>query len=61
LWSLRDDYTILVADRHFSEAGESACLLTRMKDRKITLPANPAHWPSQQHLEWHRNHKFLGN
>jgi hypothetical protein len=32
-----------------------------MKDRKITLPANPAHWPAQQHLEWHRSRKFLGD
>jgi len=31
-----------------------------MKDKKITLPANPAQWPAQKHLEWHRNHKFLG-
>jgi hypothetical protein len=32
-----------------------------MKNRKITLPANPANWPAQQHLAWHRHHKFLGN
>lgn len=60
LWSLRDDFTVLVAERHFAEAGESALLLSGMKDRKITLPANPSHWPEQKHLEWHRNHKFLG-
>jgi len=61
LWSIQDDYTVLVADRHFHEAGESAHLLAHMKDRKITLPANPAQWPAQQHLEWHRNHKFQGS
>lgn len=60
LWSLSDDYKILTADRHFSEAGESAFLLGRMKGKRITLPANTAHWPGQQHLEWHRKHKFLG-
>jgi putative restriction endonuclease len=61
LWSISDDYTVLVAERHFSEAGESAHLLARMKDLKIILPANPAHWPAQQHLAWHRTHKFLGS
>jgi putative restriction endonuclease len=61
LYSLRDDYTVIVAERHFSEAGEAAHLLAHMRDRKITLPANPAHWLAQQHLEWHRSHKFLGN
>lgn len=59
LWSLSDDYTILTADRHFSEVGESAFLLGQMKGKQITLPANSAYWPGQQHLEWHRKHKFL--
>lgn len=61
LWTLRDDYTILTADRYFAEAGESAFLLGRMRDKRITLPANVSHWPAQQHLDWHRKHKFLGN
>lgn len=60
LWSLADDYTVLVADRHFAEAGESALLLSRMRGRKITLPAARAYWPSPKHLHWHRNNKFLG-
>jgi putative restriction endonuclease len=59
LWTLSDDYTILTADRHFAEAGESALLLGQMKGKRITLPANIAYWPGQQHLEWHRKHKFL--
>ncbi len=60
LWSISDDYTVLTADRHFSEAGEAALLLARMKNSKITLPANPRLWPAQNHLEWHRSHTFLG-
>lgn len=60
LWSLRDDFTVLVADRYFAEAGESALLLGQMRDKRIALPANEAHWPSQQHLHWHRNNRFLG-
>lgn len=61
LWSIADDYTVLVAERHFSEAGDAALLLGRMKDRKISLPADPSYWPAQKHLEWHRNHTFLGS
>jgi hypothetical protein len=61
LWSIRDDYTVLVAGRHFAEAGDPAHLLARMNGRRIALPANPAHWPAQQHLAWHRTHKFQGN
>ena len=61
LWTLRDDYTVIVAERHFCEAGDAARLLAPMKDRTITLPATPAHWPARKHLEWHRCHRFLGN
>jgi putative restriction endonuclease len=61
LWSIDEDYAVIVANRHFAEAGESAHLLARMKGRKITLPANPAQRPSPKHLEWHRTHTFLGN
>jgi hypothetical protein len=52
---------VIVAERHFAEAEKSAHLLIRLKDRKITLPANPSHWPARQHLAWHRSHRFLGS
>jgi putative restriction endonuclease len=60
LWSIGDDYTVLVAERHFAEAGDAAFLLARMQGRKITLPANSSHRPAPPHLAWHRNHRFLG-
>ena len=60
LWSLRDDCTVLVAERHFAEAGDAAFLLSRLKDKQINLPANPSCRPAPQHLAWHRRHKFLG-
>ena len=60
LRSLGDDYTVLVAEKHFAEAGDASFLLARVQGRKLTLPANPAHWPAPQHLAWHRSHKFLG-
>lgn len=60
LWSLTDDYTVIVANRHFSEAGESAHLLTAMVGRQVHLPARRELWPDVRHLHWHRTHKFLG-
>ncbi len=60
LWSLRDDFTVIVAELHFAEAGDSALLLASMKDRKVTLPADPGQRPEQKHLRWHREQKFLG-
>ncbi len=60
LWSISDDYTVLVADRQFAETGEEAMLLAGMKGCKVRLPANPRHWPDCRHLAWHRNNRFLG-
>jgi putative restriction endonuclease len=60
LWSLTDDYTVIVADRHFSEAGEAVHLLTAMMGRQVRLPALRELWPNVRHLQWHRTHKFLG-
>ncbi|MGK2906971.1 MAG: HNH endonuclease [Desulfuromonadales bacterium] len=61
LWSLRDDYSVVVAERHFAEAGDSAILLSHMKNKKVTLPADPGQWPALKPLQWHCNHKFLGS
>ena len=59
LWALRDDYTVIVAERHFAEAGEDAFLLERMKDKRIILPSAVASQPAQQNLKWHRDNRFL--
>jgi hypothetical protein len=37
LWSLEDDYTVLVAERHFAEAGDAALLLAGMNGRRISF------------------------
>jgi hypothetical protein len=54
------DYTVITADRHFAESGDAALLLTAMKGRQIRLPNKQNVWPARKHLEWHRNHTFLG-
>lgn len=60
LWTIGDDYTVMVAERHFAEAGEAAQLLTAMHGRAIRLPTNPRHYPDRRHLAWHRHNRFAG-
>jgi len=56
LWSLDDDYRVLVATRRFDEAGAEAFLLSLKANSRILLPADPSYWPDKAHLAWHRKH-----
>ena len=60
LWSLTDDYEVIVAVGRFDEAGPDAFLLRRSPGRQIELPADRNYWPDRSHLAWHRKHKFQG-
>jgi putative restriction endonuclease len=60
LWSLTDDYEVIVAVGRFDEAGPDAFLLRRSPGRQIVLPADRNYWPDRSHLAWHRKHKFQG-
>jgi putative restriction endonuclease len=61
LWSLTDDYKVIVATARFDEAGDNAYLLKRMDGRQINLPGNRNYWPDKTHLAWHRDNKFAGD
>lgn len=58
LWSLTDDYRVIVSANRFDEAGDAAYLLKQMDGGRIHLPANRDYWPDKTHLAWHRNNKF---
>ena len=58
LWSLTDDYEVIVAFARFDEAGPDAFLLRRSSGKQIALPAIRSYWPDRNHLAWHRKHKF---
>jgi putative restriction endonuclease len=60
LWSLTDDYEVIVAFARFDEAGPDAFLLRRSAGKQIELPAIRSYWPDRNHLAWHRKHKFQG-
>ena len=58
LWSLDDDYRVLVAKDRFDEAGDAAFLLKRMAGRLVQLPGHRDFWPDKTHLAWHRNKRL---
>jgi putative restriction endonuclease len=56
LWSVNDDYRVLVNREKFREEGISGQRLTDFEGRRISLPDDPRYWPEQDSLEWHRRH-----
>jgi putative restriction endonuclease len=60
LWTLSDDYRVIVAVGAFAEAGPEQHLLARSDGQKIQLPSDRSLWPSLLHLAWHRERRFKG-
>lgn len=61
LWSLDDDYRVLVAADRFDEDAPDQRALKDYTGARIRLPANQLHWPDPKHLTWHREKRFEGN
>jgi putative restriction endonuclease len=60
LWSVDDQYRIIVARDAFSEDSPDQKPLTEYHGGPLRLPTDPSLWPDPKHLAWHRKHKFLG-
>jgi len=60
LWTLTDDYKVIVAEGQFAEDGPDQKLLREYHGQRIHLPGNPAHWPNPLHMAWHRKKRFKG-
>jgi putative restriction endonuclease len=59
LWTLSDDYRVIVATGQFAEQGPDEGLLLRSyQGRRVCLPKRPEARPDPVHLAWHREHKF---
>jgi putative restriction endonuclease len=58
LWSVDDDFRVLVASNRFHEAGDAAFLLKRKAGQQIQLPGKRDYWPDKAHLAWHREHRY---
>jgi putative restriction endonuclease len=61
LWSVNDDYRVLVNRNKFREEGMAGQRLTDLEGRRISLPGDPRYWPEQDSLEWHRRHHGFTN
>lgn len=54
LWSMNDNYEILVNREQFIEDGVPGQRLADFEGRRIFLPTDPKYWPEHAYLEWHR-------
>jgi putative restriction endonuclease len=60
LWTVSDDYRIIVAVGKFKEESPNGRSLMEYHDQKLRLPSDLSLWPNPLHLAWHRQNKFLG-
>lgn len=60
LWSLDDDYRVLVAADRFDEDAPDQKSLREYAGQRVRLPSNELIWPDPRHLAWHREKKFEG-
>lgn len=59
LWSLDDDYRVLIDRKRFDESGADELLLSPKENTRILLPTDQNYWPDKAHLAWHRKyHSF---
>jgi putative restriction endonuclease len=61
LWTVSDDYRVMVASQAFTERGGNPdFLLSRLRGRRILLPMDRESWPSSRFIAWHRAQVFVG-
>jgi putative restriction endonuclease len=60
LWTLSDEYRVIVANGRFSEDSPDQRPLSDYDGERIRLPADRGLWPDPKHLAWHRKNRFLG-
>ncbi len=60
LWTLTDDYQVIVAEKEFAEGGNEHQLLKHYQGQKILLPGDASLYPDAQSMTWHRSRKFKG-
>ncbi len=58
LWTISDDYTVIVAVGRFSEDSPNQVSLNGFHGKRLFLPEERALWPNPIHMAWHRKHKF---
>lgn len=59
LWSIDDDYRVIVAQDAFDEACPTQESLASMAGKQLILPRDERLWPTAKNLAWHRSKCFL--
>ncbi|QDV68819.1 hypothetical protein Poly24_25320 [Rosistilla carotiformis] len=60
LWSIDDDYRVLVARDAFDEACPTQDSLRSLVGNRLNLPRDQTLWPTTKNIQWHRTKCFLG-
>lgn len=60
LWSIDDEYRVLVASDRFDEECPDQKPLASYAGQALRLPADERLWPARAHLEWHRERFQIG-
>ena len=58
LWTISDDYRVVVSVGTFAEDCPSGRSLTECHGDPLRLPVDKSLWPDLRHLAWHRKHCF---
>jgi putative restriction endonuclease len=61
LWSITDDYRVIVNHEKFIEEGVTGQKLADFDGHRLFLPSDPKYWPEPTHLAWHRRQKLQTN
>ena len=56
LWSLDNNYRVLIDPKRFDESGAQELLLSGKANTPILLPADSNYWPDKTRLAWHRKY-----
>jgi putative restriction endonuclease len=59
LWSIDDDYRVIVAKDAFDEACPTQESLASMAGKQLILPRDQSLWPTLDNLAWHRKKCFV--
>ena len=58
LWTISDDYRVIVASSRFAESGKPDLLLGNYHGTRLRLPEDQRLWPNPIHISWHRKKRF---
>lgn len=61
LWSIDDNFRIIVATTEFSESSPEQRSLVEYAGEELRLPSDHELWPDQRHCRWHRKNRFKGS